>query len=155
MLEGRSRSSRLAAVVGAAIAALALAAPAATRPAVSKPQFIAQADALCGHAIRQLSGIRTSRATSTIATKGPQWIAIDTSTLAALRRLPQPASDASRIGAMLSGAAATVGELRASVAAARAGSASGLRQHATRFGLLAQRWHVAAAAYGLRVCSRW
>ena len=155
MLKHRIRSS-LRLTLGGALLAIALGAvPAAARPAITKPQFIAQADGLCARAIAQLHTAGAGGSLSTLATRGPRLIAIDTSTLAALRRVPQPSADAARISAMLSGAAATIGELRAIISAVRSGNRSDVRTHGLRYAALARRWHSAAAGYGLTSCAHW
>jgi hypothetical protein len=101
--------SRAAGIPGlGAIAALALAGCGASNPrtALTKAQFIARADAICGHEAADLSGLRArNRASDASLTQVPRLIrqvaAIHEAATTRLESLPQPPGEASTIAGWL------------------------------------------------------
>ena len=129
---------------------------------LSSPQLVKKGDAICAAAIRQMkaagrittlqSPLATMKAT---AARGAKWLAIDATTLKALRALVPPASDAADYRTMLASHRQSAAELAKSVKAAKEGSVTAFAEHFEKAARLAGRFGLTAWSLEFKTCDDW
>ena len=122
---------------------------------LTKPQYIKQADAICGKAIAQTRALGPAGTMASVASKGPHWLTIDNATLKALHALRAPSANSSAIKVLLAGAQAAVTETANAIKAARAGSAAAFLAHGGQAAKLTKHWQAAARRFGFTTCTHW
>jgi hypothetical protein len=123
---------------------------------LTKSQYIAQADAVCGGAIKQTHAMGAVPSVQAWAgTAGTRLLSIDRAALTSLKALAPPHADGATLRRLLAGASATVAETARGINAARGNDIRAFRTHAGVVAVLTRRYQAGAQAYGFHICSHW
>lgn len=145
--------------LSALAALLALASPATGANAgveLTEPQYIAKADALCRAADEKVTKLGPLFPASRAAAVGGKVLAIDRSTLAALRALTPPTSKRAAVARVLRLADIAINTgVAGAVAAAKSGQTKAFYAAAKRAQMLIDKAHAAARSFGLSACASW